>query len=126
LIASIKNSKVNGIKPLPKRTPKSKSGRLLCSITQRLILIAASEYIATGSAKNIKVINHNIDRIQKRLNKETKNKYPQAELFMNFSVTFIPANRKRKKTTVVTASTKRRAHKFIRMVWGKETKILKN
>ncbi len=114
------------IKPMPKRMPLTKSGRLLCAITQRLILKVSNDYIANGvvNREDLWHINSLIDRISKRLNRESEKLFPQSRIFQNFTVTFIKPNRKRKQIEVVAASTKRRAYKIIRQRYGKQTQII--
>jgi hypothetical protein len=110
---------------IPKRIPLSKSGRLLCHIMQRLILIASTDYVKNGKAdpndmNNIKKLT---ERIQSRLDKESQKKHQQCALFSNFNIKFRKPNRKRISQEVVVASSKREANKMIKAKYGHKTEI---
>jgi len=117
---------MNGIKPIPKRVPLTRSGKLLVSILQRKVIIAATDYIEKGAAnkQDIEDINKLVSRIQGRLDRESIKLFPQSVLFQNFKITFIRPKRKRKQTLTVDASTRHQARKMIRDLYGKQTQII--
>lgn len=112
--------------------PMKKSGRMLVNVVLRRTMQLSTKWIESGRAdtrelnkddlKEIKEINHLIDRIQGRINRE--NLIPQFTLFINFTVTFIRPNKQRKQKVTIAASSRRRAYKIVRAMYGKKTTII--
>lgn len=121
-----------------KRVPKSKSGRLLVIVRDRIqdvlrknIFDAASRaqarVVTTDdlfSLPEVKTIEKLSRRIAKRLEREDKKSFQQPSLFNSFDVTFLRPNRKRPVTQTVCATTKRKANALIKQRYGQKTKII--
>ncbi len=112
-----------------KRQPKSKSGKLLCAVRDKIVADMKDQvkqrkfHVPTNSVNTVKRLNA---RINSRLIKEDLKVKSESQLdigLKTFQVRFVKPKQKRVRISNVDATTHYEARALVRDRWGKGTKI---